>query len=58
LITDEGEKTVCKVRLITLNYHASELVNFEVTRAIILEEGEPTQSIRSIARGGQVGEWI
>jgi len=30
LITNEGEKTVCKVRGITLNYHASKLVNFEI----------------------------
>ena len=28
LITKEGEKTLCKVRGITLNYHASKLVNF------------------------------
>ena len=40
LITNEGEKTLCKVRGITLNYHASKLVNFEVIRAMILEEGE------------------
>ena len=39
--TNEGEKTVCKVRGITLNYHASKMVNFEVTSAMILEEGDP-----------------
>jgi hypothetical protein len=34
-------KTVCKVRGVTLNYHASRLVNFEVIRQMILQ-GEPT----------------
>jgi hypothetical protein len=33
-------KTVCKVRGITLNYHASRLVNFDVIRRMILR-GEP-----------------
>jgi len=28
LITNEGENTLCKFRGITLNYHASKLVNF------------------------------
>jgi len=36
LITNEGEKTVCKVSGITLNYHASKLVNFEVIKSMIL----------------------
>jgi len=39
LITNEGEKTVCKVRGITLNYHASKLLNFEVIKAMILGLG-------------------
>ena len=30
--TEEVEKTVCKVRGITLNYNASKLVNFELSR--------------------------
>jgi len=30
------EKTICKVRGITLNYNASRLVNFELIRDIIL----------------------
>ena len=41
MIANEGEKTVCKVWGITLNYHASHLVNFDVNRAMILEEVEP-----------------
>ena len=40
LITNEGEKTVCKVMGITLNYHASKLVYFEVVKAMILGQGE------------------
>jgi len=55
LITNEGEKTVCKVRGTTLNYHASKMLNFEVIRVIIVEQGEPivnvTRIIRSNARG-------
>jgi hypothetical protein len=39
LITNEGEKTVCKVRGITLNYHASKLLNFEEIKAMILGQG-------------------
>ena len=30
-----------KIRGITLNYHASKLVNFEVIKAMILGQGEP-----------------
>ena len=40
LITNEREKSVCKVRGITLNYRASKLVNLEVIRAKILGQGE------------------
>jgi len=46
-MTDEGEKTVCIVRGITLNYHAlkldlitSKLVNLDVIKAMILKQGE------------------
>jgi len=34
--------TVCKVRGITLNYNAKQLVNFDVINAMILLTGEPT----------------
>jgi len=55
VITVEGEKTVKSG--ITLNYHASKFVNFEVFRAMILEHGEPVVtcplSLRSNARGEQ-----
>jgi len=34
------EKTVCKVRGITLTYSASQLVNFESIRSMILRGGE------------------
>jgi hypothetical protein len=40
LITNEGEITLCKVRGITVNYHASKLVNFEVIKSMILGQGE------------------
>ena len=45
LNTDEGEKTVCKVRGITLNYHASKLVNFEVMKAMILGHDESVVNV-------------
>ena len=45
VITDEDEKT--KVRGITPNYHASKLVNFEVLRAMILEQGEPIVNVHT-----------
>jgi len=42
----EKEKTVCKVRGITLNYNASKLVNFERIKDMILKSGiEPPESI-------------
>jgi len=47
LITNEGEKTVCKVRGITLNYHASKLVNFEVIKAMILGQGESVVNVHT-----------
>jgi len=36
----KAEKTVCKVRGITLNYNASELVNFETIKEMILRGDE------------------
>ena len=47
LITNEGEKTVCKVRGITQNYHASKLVNFEVINAMILGLGESVVNVQT-----------
>ena len=47
-----------KVRSITLNYHASKLVNFEVIRAMILEQGEPIVNVdteNKIKRRRRVG---
>jgi len=62
LITNEGEKTVCKVRSITQNYHALKLVNFKVVKAMILGQGESvvtyTRSISSNARGELPGRSI
>ena len=40
LITIQGEKTLRKIRGITLNYHASKLMNYEVIKAMILGQGE------------------
>jgi len=37
---EEEEKTVCKVRGISLNYSASKLVNFENIRDMILRAGD------------------
>ena len=45
VITDEDEKT--KVRGITPNYHASKLVNFEVLKAMILEQCEPIVNVHT-----------
>ena len=39
--------TVCKVRGITLNYKAKQLVNFEVIMAMILGTGVPTVTVHS-----------
>jgi len=47
LITNEGEKTVCKVRGITLNFRASKLVNFEVINAMILGHGESVVNVHT-----------
>ena len=38
-IATGSQKTVCKVRGITLNYNASRLVNFDVIKDIILKQG-------------------
>jgi len=40
VIEGKKEKTVCKVRGITLNYNASKLVNFERVRDMILRTGD------------------
>ena len=45
--TNVGEKTVRKVRGITVNYHASKLVNFDVIRAMILEHIEPVVNVET-----------
>jgi len=39
------EKTVCKVRGITLNYSVSQLVNFESIRHMILRGGGETDTV-------------
>jgi len=40
-----GEKTVCKVRGITLNYNASKLVNFRHIKDLILRLGNEPQTV-------------
>ncbi len=42
-VTGNGE-TVCKVRGITLNYSASQTVNFDVMKALILR-GDDTETV-------------
>jgi len=39
--------TVCKVRGITLNYSAKQLVNFDVIKAMILGTGEPKLTVHT-----------
>jgi len=41
------EKTVCKVRGITLNYNASKLVNFERIRDMILRTGDDVLNVHT-----------
>jgi len=40
-----GATTVCKVRSITLNYSAKQLVNFDVIWEMIIGSGEPTVTV-------------
>jgi len=47
LFTNEGEKTVCKVRGIILNYHASKLGNFEVIGYMILDQDQPIVNVHT-----------
>ena len=39
--------TVCKVRGITLNYNAKQLVNFDIIKAMILGMGEPKVTLHT-----------
>jgi len=58
MITNEGEKTVCKIRGITLNYRALNLVKFEVIKAVILGQGESVVDVHTehkIKRKRRVG---
>ena len=59
MLANEGEKFVCNVRGITLNYHASRFENFEVIRAMILEQSEPVVNVpteRNNKRKRKAGE--
>jgi hypothetical protein len=47
VIANEGEKSVFKVRRNTPHYHASQVVNFEVIKDMILGQGEPTVSVHT-----------
>jgi len=40
-----GEKTVCKVRDIALNYNESKLLNFERIKDMILRSGDEPQTV-------------
>jgi len=40
-------KTVCKIRTITMNYSASQLVNFEEVKDLILGMGKPTVKVHT-----------
>ena len=46
-MTNEGENTLCKLRDNTLNYHATKLVNFEVIKSMISEQGEPVVNLHT-----------
>ena len=47
VIANEGYQCVCKIRGITPNYHDAKLVNFEVIREMILEQGEPIVNVHT-----------
>ena len=49
-IVTEGkeEKTICKVRGITLNYNATKLVNFESIRDMILRKGDEPPTVVNV----------
>ena len=47
LITNEGKKSVCKVNGITLKYHASKLVNFEVMKSMIFGQVESVINVHT-----------
>ena len=47
MITDEGEKTVCKVRGICLIYHAKHFVSFQIIRAMNLEQRENVVNVHT-----------
>ena len=47
MIVTEGEKLYVKSGGNTLNYHASQFVNFHVIRGIILEHGEPVVNVHT-----------
>ena len=58
-MTDE-RKTICKIRGITLNYNASQLVNFDVIREMILKDTEGTVTVhtaKKIKRKGRKVVW-
>jgi len=44
---DGREKTVCKVRGITLNYNATKMVNFDVVRDMILGDKPPVVNVHA-----------
>jgi len=47
MVTNEEENTVCKLRGITLNYHDSKLVNFEVIKSMILGQVESVVNVHT-----------
>jgi len=55
MIANEGEKTVFKARGITLNYHASQLVDFEVFRAMILEQAVQVVNVHTLRKSNARG---
>ena len=44
-LANDGEKNVCNVRGFSLNFHDSQLSNFQVISAIILQQGEPVVNV-------------
>ena len=46
-IAKEGEITVCKVGGITLNYHTSQTVNFQVIKAMNMGLGVPVDNVHT-----------
>ena len=51
-------RKLCKARGITQNYHASQLVNFDVIRAMILDQVEPVVNVHTESKMQRKGKAV